>query len=156
MGNNKIKKKTSVNKQSSYILTQEFVDKFTDAFIHILRNMLVAVELHPKNYTEKFIKLLIPGGDLVKHLSHSDIFQQGPITSERHIYANPVIDESMNIDESADLSITVSQPNQEGNLKSTQSTSSSSTPTGTFPSNVIIQSEEQNKKSKITRLTLIS
>ncbi|PKY36693.1 hypothetical protein RhiirB3_459929 [Rhizophagus irregularis] len=73
---------------------------------------------------------------------------------KRHIYSNPVIDESMNIDESADLSITVSQPNQEGNLRSTQSTSSSSTPTGTFPSNVIIQSEEQNKKRKITRLTL--
>ncbi|CAB4431895.1 unnamed protein product [Rhizophagus irregularis] len=69
-------------------------------------------------------------------------------------YANPVIDESMNIDESADPSIAVSQPNQEGNLGSTQSTSSTTTPIGTSPPNVITQSEEKNKKSKITRLTL--
>ncbi|PKY50578.1 hypothetical protein RhiirA4_467131 [Rhizophagus irregularis] len=78
--------------------------------------------------------------------------------SNQHVststYVNPVIDESMNIDEIADPSIAASQPNQEGNLGSTQSTSSTTTPIGTSPPNVITQSEDKNKKSKITRLTL--
>src|SRR6185369_280140 len=70
-------------------------------------------------------------------------------------YANPVIDESMFIDdESADPISATSQPNQEGNLGFTKSTSSTTTPIGTSPPNVITQSEDKNKKSKITRLTL--
>ncbi|CAB4419711.1 unnamed protein product [Rhizophagus irregularis] len=60
----------------------------------------------------------------------------------------------MDIDEPADPSIAASQPNQEGNLRSTQSTSSTTTPIGTSPPNVITQSEDKNKRSKITRLTL--
>ncbi|PKY59511.1 hypothetical protein RhiirA4_482305 [Rhizophagus irregularis] len=210
MGNNKKKNnKTSVKKQSSYIPTQEFVDKFTAAFTDILRNMLLAVEHHSKDeYTAKVIKPMVPEGDLVKPLSLADSYPKGPITSEvfygiisgarlkarqqldflssryqnslpmlakklqpqqgmkgkqkdqsnQHVsietYANPVIDENMNIDEFADPNSTESQPNQEGTFGSTQSTSSKSTPIGTSPPNVITQSKEQNKKSKVTRLTL--
>ncbi|CAB4426579.1 unnamed protein product [Rhizophagus irregularis] len=54
--------------------------------------------------------------------------------SNQHVsietYANPVINKSMNIDDSADPSIAASQPNQKGNLRSTQSTSSTTTPIG--------------------------
>jgi hypothetical protein len=208
MGNSK-KNKTSVKKQSSYIPTQEFVDKFTAAFTDILRHMLIAVEHHSKDeYTAKVTKPLVSGGDLVKSTSLADTYNVGPLTSEafygiisgarlkarqqldslssryqnslptlakklqlqqektgkqkgqsnQHVsietYANPVINESMNIDESADLNIAVSQPNQEGNLGSTSSTSSTTTPIGTSPPIDITQSEEKNKKSKVTRLTL--
>ncbi|PKY50871.1 hypothetical protein RhiirA4_467563 [Rhizophagus irregularis] len=71
--------------------------------------------------------------------------------SNQHVsietYANPVINKSMNIDDSADPSIAASQPNQKGNLRSTQSTSSTTTPIGTSLLNVITQLEEKNKKT---------
>ncbi|CAB4440722.1 unnamed protein product [Rhizophagus irregularis] len=208
MGNNK-KNKTSVKKQSSYIPTQEFVDKFTAAFTYILRHMLLALEHHSKDeYTAKVIKPLVPGGDLVKPTSLADTYNVGPLTSDifygiisgarlkarqqldflssryqnslptlakklqpqqenkgkqknqsnLHVstetYANLVIDENMNIDEPADPIIAASQTNQEGNLGSTASTSSTTTPIGTSPPINISQSEDKNKKSKITRLTL--
>ncbi|PKY54418.1 hypothetical protein RhiirA4_473225 [Rhizophagus irregularis] len=210
MGNNSKKNnKTSVKKQSSYIPTQEFVDKFTAAFQDILRHMLTAVEYHSKEeYTAKVVKPLVSGGDLAKPVSLADTYNVGPLTSEvfygivsgaclkarqqldslssryqnslptlakklslqqgkketqsdqsnKHVlietYANPVIDESMNIDGSADPSFAISQPNQEGDLGSTASTSSQTTPIGTSPPTNITQSEEKNKKSKVTRLTL--
>ncbi|CAB4414801.1 unnamed protein product [Rhizophagus irregularis] len=179
MGNNKKKN----NKQSSYIPTQEFVDKFTQELIYTARSVLAGLEYHPKDFTEKVLKPKVPGGDLVKPSSLSDKDPHGSLTSEnslpslakklqpqqgnkgkqkdqsnQHVsietYAHPVIDESMNIDESADLSIATSQLNQEGNLGSTQSTSSTTTPIGTSPPNDITQSEEKIKKSKITRLIL--
>ncbi|CAB4422661.1 unnamed protein product [Rhizophagus irregularis] len=209
MGQNKKKSKTSVAKQSSHIPTQEFVDKFTDAFKLILRDLLLSVEDHPNDFSTKVLKPLLAGGDVVKPSTFGEKnTQYGPVSgdifhgilsvarakarqqldslssryqnslpslakklqpqqnkkgkqkdqSNQHVsietYANPVIDESMNIDESADPSIAVSQPNQEGNLRSTQSTSSTTTPIGTSPPNVITQSEDKTKKSKITRLTL--
>ncbi|PKY45033.1 hypothetical protein RhiirA4_419516 [Rhizophagus irregularis] len=98
--------KNNNNNKSSYIPTQEFVDKFTEALIHITRKMLIGLEYHQKDFTAKVLKPEVPGGDL------------------------------------------------EGNLRSTQSTSSTTTPIGTSPPNDITQSEVQNKKSKITRLTL--
>ncbi|GBC30332.2 hypothetical protein GLOIN_2v1784074 [Rhizophagus irregularis DAOM 181602=DAOM 197198] len=83
MGNNN-KKKTLIKKQSSYISTQEFVDKFTAAFTDILRYTLIAVEHHSKEeYTAKvIIKPLVPGGDLVKPTSLADTYSVGPLTSE--------------------------------------------------------------------------
>ncbi|PKY61827.1 hypothetical protein RhiirA4_487353 [Rhizophagus irregularis] len=209
MGKNNKKSKTSVKKPSSYIPTQEFVDKFTAAFQDILRHMLTAVEYHSKEeYTAKVIKPLVSGGDLVKPVTLADTYNVGPLTSEvfygiisgarlkarqqldslssryqnslpslakklhpqqgnkgkqkdqsnQHVlletYANPVIDESMNIDETADPSVAASQPNQEGDSRSTQSTSSNPTPIGTSPPNVVTQSEDKIKKSKVTRLTV--
>ncbi|PKY61179.1 hypothetical protein RhiirA4_485799 [Rhizophagus irregularis] len=78
--------------------------------------------------------------------------------SNQHVsletYVNPVINESININEPADLNIAVSQPNQEGNFGSTSSTSSTTTPISTTSLIIITQSEEKIKKSKITRLTL--
>ncbi|PKY55908.1 hypothetical protein RhiirA4_475747 [Rhizophagus irregularis] len=204
MGNNKKKSK----KQSSYIPTQEFVDKFTQDLIYTARSVLAGLEYHPTDFTEKVLKPKVPGGDLVKPSSYSDKEPHGPLTSEvfygiisvarakarqqldslssryqnslpllaknqqpqqgkkgkqkdqsnQHVlietYANPVIDEPMNIDESADPNIAASQLNQEGNSGSTQSTPSTTTPISTSPPNVITQSEEINKKSKITRLIL--
>ncbi|PKY55446.1 hypothetical protein RhiirA4_474907 [Rhizophagus irregularis] len=78
--------------------------------------------------------------------------------SNQHVsietYANPVIDESMNIDESADPNIAVSQPNQEGNIGSTSSTSFTTTPIDTSLLNDETRMEEKIKKSKVTQLTL--
>ncbi|CAB4430787.1 unnamed protein product [Rhizophagus irregularis] len=197
------------NKKSSYIPTQEFVDKFTEALIHTTRKILLGLKYHPKEFTAKVLKPEVPGGDLVKPSSLAEKeLQYDPLTSEifygiisvarlkarqqldslssryqnslpelakkqqpqqskkgkqkdqsnQHVsiqtYANPVIDENMNIDEPADPNIAVSHLNQEGNIGSTQSTSSTTTPIGTSPLNDITQSEVQNKKSKITRLTL--
>ncbi|PKY56064.1 hypothetical protein RhiirA4_476073 [Rhizophagus irregularis] len=245
MGQNKKKSKTSVAKQSSHIPTQEFVDKFTDAFKLILRDLLLSVEDHPNDFSTKVLKPLLAGGDVVKPSTFGEKnTQYGPVSgdifhgilsvarakarqqldslssryqnslpslakklqpqqnkkgkqkdqsnqhvsietyanpnslpelakklqpqqnkkgkqkdqSNQHVsietYANPVIDKPMDIDEPADPSIAASQPNQEGNLRSTQSTSSTTTPIGTSPPNVITQSEDKTKKSKITRLTL--
>ncbi|CAB4424216.1 unnamed protein product [Rhizophagus irregularis] len=205
MGNNK---KKNNKKQSSYIPTQEFVDKFTQDLIYTARSVLAGLEYHPNDFTEKVLKPKIPGGDLVKLSSYSDKEPHGPLISEvfygiisvarakarqqldslssryqnslpllakklptqqgtkgkqkdqsnQHVSietcANPVIDKPMNIDESADPNIAASQLNQEGNSGSTQSTSSTTTPIGTSPPNVITQAEKINKKSKITRLTL--
>ncbi|PKY59731.1 hypothetical protein RhiirA4_430631 [Rhizophagus irregularis] len=83
MGNKNKNKKTLVKKPSSYIPTQEFVDKFIAAFTDILRHMLMAVEYHSKEeYTAKVtIKPLISGGDLVKPISLADTYPVGP-TSE--------------------------------------------------------------------------
>ncbi|PKY27377.1 hypothetical protein RhiirB3_390250 [Rhizophagus irregularis] len=107
------------NKQSSYIPTQEFVDNFTHALIHTLRNMLAGIKYHPKDFTAKVLKPLVPGGDLVKPASLADKEQHGPLTSE------------------------------EGNLRSTQSTLSTTTPIGTSPLNDITQSEEKLKRKKL-------
>ncbi|CAB4419712.1 unnamed protein product [Rhizophagus irregularis] len=82
MGNNKKKNKTTVKKQSSYIPTQEFVDKFTTDLIILMRSMLTGLEYHPKDFTEKVLKLAVPGGDLVKPSSLSDKSPHGPLTSE--------------------------------------------------------------------------
>ncbi|PKY61577.1 hypothetical protein RhiirA4_486744 [Rhizophagus irregularis] len=82
MGNNKKKNKTSVKKLSSYIPTQEFVDKFTQDLIHAVRSALVGLEYYPDNYTEKVIKPKVPGGDLVKPSSYSDKSPHGPLSSE--------------------------------------------------------------------------
>ncbi|PKY55528.1 hypothetical protein RhiirA4_475057 [Rhizophagus irregularis] len=171
------------NKKSSYIPTQEFVDKFTEALIHTTRKILLGLKYHPKEFTAKVLKPEVPGGDLVKPSSLAEKeLQYDPLTSEifygiisearlkarqqldslssryqnslpelakkqqpqqrkkgkqkdqsnQHVsiqtYANPVIDENMNIDEPADPNIAVSHLNQEGNIGSTQSTSSTTTP----------------------------
>jgi hypothetical protein len=71
------------NKKSSYIPTQEFVDKFTEAFIHTARKVLIGLKYHPKDFTVKVIKPEVPGGDLVKPSSLAEKeLQHGPLTSE--------------------------------------------------------------------------
>ncbi|PKY55489.1 hypothetical protein RhiirA4_474979, partial [Rhizophagus irregularis] len=75
--------KKNNKKQSSYIPTQEFVDKFTEALIHTTRKILVGLEYHPKDFTAKVLKPEVPGGDLVKPRSLAEKeLQYGPLTSE--------------------------------------------------------------------------
>ncbi|PKY59144.1 hypothetical protein RhiirA4_514414 [Rhizophagus irregularis] len=75
--------KKNNKKKSSYIPTQEFVDKFTEALIHTTRKILLGLEYHPKDFTAKVLKPEVPGGDLVKPRSHAEKeLQYGPLTSE--------------------------------------------------------------------------
>ncbi|PKB95453.1 hypothetical protein RhiirA5_386010 [Rhizophagus irregularis] len=133
MGNNN-KKKTLIKKQSSYISTQEFVDKFTAAFTDILRYTLIAVEHHSKEeYTAKvIIKPLVLGGDLVKPTSLADTYSVGPLTSE--VFYGIISEAHLKARQQLD------------SLSSR--TSFTTTPIGTAPPNVIIQSEEKNNNNK--------